>query len=318
MAQTPVMNQNEPSQNGNLSLDWIVRGILTTLGDIFDRATGRGWRPSSSLATSELIEKLKVVLDNEAVTDENGRVLVPHNIRLNMQWDKFSADSESSLQMLQNELLVAAVDHINDRKYYTKAPIRLDVRPDYFTSGVVLRVSFEEFGKEEVETALQLDRPSEPKASQSEENRRFRIEASFSIGGRLVSQTIDISPGQRLSIGRSATNDLVIDDESVSKIHASLFIDSDGRMRVADTGSTNGTFIEGKRISYGKSHEAGRNKLITFGGITVKLEVSNPVTGGSAEDNPEMMAGDRETAIRSTAEIDENALTARQNNSDND
>lgn len=318
MAQTPVMNQNEPSRNGSLNLDWIVRGILTKLGDIFDRATGRGWRPSSSLATSELIEKLKALLDNEAVTDENGRVLVPNNIRLNMQWDKFSADSESSLQTLQNELLVAAVDHINDRKYYTKAPIRLDVRPDYFTSGVVLRVGFEEFGKEEGETELQLDQPSETKASPLLENRRFRIDASFSIGDRLISQSVDVSPGQRLSIGRSATNDIVIDHESVSKVHAALFIDSDGEMRVADTGSTNGTFLEGKRISYGKSHDAGRNNLITFGGITVKLEVSNSGSGGSVEEDREMSAGDRQTANRSIEELGENPLIARQNKPDND
>ena len=52
-----------PEQNNSakkkLSLDWLMRGVLTKVGDTLDRLTGRRWNPSSSLATSELIEKLK-------------------------------------------------------------------------------------------------------------------------------------------------------------------------------------------------------------------------------------------------------------------
>ncbi|HLM59395.1 MAG TPA: hypothetical protein VK308_01200, partial [Pyrinomonadaceae bacterium] len=55
--------QSPPQKS--FSLDWLVRGVLTKIGDTFDRLTGRNWKPSSSLATSELIDRLKKLLDAE-------------------------------------------------------------------------------------------------------------------------------------------------------------------------------------------------------------------------------------------------------------
>src|SRR4028119_1765285 len=107
------MSDQTPTKK-SFSPDWLVRGVLSKLGETFDRLTGRNWKPSSSLATSELIERLKKLLDSEVKdTDGKGR-FVPHNIKLKMQWDKFSTDAEDALKKLQNELLTAAIDHIND------------------------------------------------------------------------------------------------------------------------------------------------------------------------------------------------------------
>ena len=138
--------QNAPqTTKKGISADWLVRGVLTKIGDIFDRLTGRGYKPSSSLATSELIERLKFLLDSEA-EEEDGRTFVPHNVKLKMQWDKFSTDSTESLRELENEFLVAAIDHINDKRYYTNAPFHVEAKPDYFTQGVKLFVSFDTLG----------------------------------------------------------------------------------------------------------------------------------------------------------------------------
>ena len=87
------MVEKVPAAKG-ITPDWLVRGVLTKVGDIFDRLTGRGWKPSSTLATSELIEKLKALLDSEVREDTPGCKFVPNNIKLKMQWDKFSTDSE--------------------------------------------------------------------------------------------------------------------------------------------------------------------------------------------------------------------------------
>src|SRR5690349_2653561 len=59
MANKPV------SGKSSISADWFMRGALTRIGDAFDRITGRKWTPSSSIATSELIERLKKLLDSE-------------------------------------------------------------------------------------------------------------------------------------------------------------------------------------------------------------------------------------------------------------
>ncbi|MEC7724609.1 MAG: FHA domain-containing protein, partial [Planctomycetota bacterium] len=50
-----------------------------------------------------------------------------------------------------------------------------------------------------------------------------------------------------LRIGRKAGNDLVLADEKTSGVHCELTPDA-GRLVLKDLGSTNGTFLDGKRI----------------------------------------------------------------------
>ena len=64
-----------------------------------------------------------------------------------------------------------------------------------------------------------------------------------------------VGAGQVLSVaetpftmGRHATNQLPIDDDSISRFHA-RFVCEDGNYFVEDLGSRNGTFLQGKRIT---------------------------------------------------------------------
>ena len=267
----PEIPQNSKK---DLTPDWFVQGALTRIGDMFDRLTGRGWKPSSSLATSGLIERMKVLMESENKEVENGRKFVPHNIKLKMQWDKFSTDSEESLKALENELLIAAVDFINDHRYYTYAPLRVEVKPDYFTTGVKLFVSYDSTEDEaELNVTVpgmnlgDLDIPVEPNASP----------ASRTLTARFLEQTktFELLPGRRISVGRTKENEIALDDPSVSKFHASVMLNAEGRIVVADTGSTNGTFVDSERIAYGKAMTV--NRSVKFGTIEVTFAVDQPI-----------------------------------------
>lgn len=52
-----------------------------------------------------------------------------------------------------------------------------------------------------------------------------------------------------LKIGRSSSNDIVLDDQTVSAQHAILYIDDNNQYRIKDLNSTNGTFVNDNRIS---------------------------------------------------------------------
>lgn len=272
-------NQAKPIKKA-VSADWFVRGILTKVGEIFDRLTGRNWKPSSSLATSELSERLKLLLDTEATDAGGGRMFVPHNIKLKMQWDKFSADSDTTIKTLENELLVAAIDHINDKRYYTYAPIKLEIKTDYFTEGVKLSAGFDKFGGEtkENDAAINVSIPDLknvivnqiPETAAAAPKTIF--EASFTVKDKPRVKQLAFEVRQRLSVGRTKENDLWLDDASVSKIHAALVLNSDKQLMVADTGSTNGTFINGERIAYGRAFVLKDADQLKFGSIEVALE----------------------------------------------
>ena len=56
-------------------------------------------------------------------------------------------------------------------------------------------------------------------------------------------------PVRNLRIGRAPDNDLVLDDLLVSRYHAELRKRPDGGFEIADLGSQNGTFVNGRRIA---------------------------------------------------------------------
>jgi pSer/pThr/pTyr-binding forkhead associated (FHA) protein len=245
---------------------------------MFDRWTGRNWQPSSSLAASEIIERLKRLLDSE-VRDLGAKgKFVPHNIKLKMQWDKFSTDAQTGLEKLKDELLVATIDHINDKRYHTFAPIDLEIKPDYFTDGIKLTSSFETFADEqEPEGTLNVTMPDlknvliAPLEEIAAAPAAEIYVAELTVYGKVRKVELSFIEKQRRSVGRTKQNDLWIDDPSVSKLHAAFVLNSERQLMLADTGSTNGTFINGQRIAYGKAHLIIEGDKLKFGTIEVNL-----------------------------------------------
>lgn len=273
------MTEKQPVAKKHFTADWLMQGVLTRIGDTFDRLTGRRWIPSSSLATSGLIERLLKLIDSEAVEVAGKGTVVPHNIKLKIQWDKFSTDADDSIEKLENELLIAAADHINDCLYYTHAPLHIEVKPDYFTEGVKLFVSFDKFGGEDHEAELNVTVPS-IKLNNEQTNLpdkktdvgEITFIARFKIKDAARERKLSFHQDTRLSIGRTGSNDLILDDVSVSKIHASLVADRDDNLSLADTGSTNGTFINDTRIAYGKAVKLVGGDRVKFGSVEVVFE----------------------------------------------
>ncbi|MFC9281846.1 FHA domain-containing protein [Streptomyces collinus] len=54
--------------------------------------------------------------------------------------------------------------------------------------------------------------------------------------------------GGRITVGRSADADVPLDDPDVSRLHCAVTVAADGRVSVADLGSTNGTALDGTRV----------------------------------------------------------------------
>ena len=72
-------------------------------------------------------------------------------------------------------------------------------------------------------------------------------------------------------MGRAKDNELRIQDDSVSKAHAALVMNKAGDLLVADTGSTNGTFVNGERLTYGASQQINNGDVVGFGFIEVRF-----------------------------------------------
>jgi pSer/pThr/pTyr-binding forkhead associated (FHA) protein len=101
-----------------------------------------------------------------------------------------------------------------------------------------------------------------------------------------------------VNIGRADYNDLVVPEASVSATHAKLQR-RDGIWVLTDLGSTNGTFVDGERIS--EETALGPGATIKFGEVTTLFESTDEITGIQPRMGTRMMEGLPESEPRPSA-----------------
>lgn len=83
-----------------------------------------------------------------------------------------------------------------------------------------------------------------------------------------------LGPGQRITIGRHASNDLALDDRSVSRFHARLdWLLGAPTPVVVDLGSLNGTFVGGERVLRAP---LGEMAVFQVGSVEVAVALLHP------------------------------------------
>jgi pSer/pThr/pTyr-binding forkhead associated (FHA) protein len=78
---------------------------------------------------------------------------------------------------------------------------------------------------------------------------------------------------ESLQVGRDPAADLVLRDQTVSRLHASLDRRGDG-WSVTDLGSTNGTSVGGRRLAPQETVALQPGAMVQFGDVVCTFEVS--------------------------------------------
>lgn len=76
---------------------------------------------------------------------------------------------------------------------------------------------------------------------------------------------------EKVTVGRSPDNDIVIDDELISRKHACLAV-IDGKIVLTDNKSTNGTVVHGEVV---ETRELVPGDRVTIGSATITLKVND-------------------------------------------
>ncbi|HWO89393.1 MAG TPA: adenylate/guanylate cyclase domain-containing protein [Gemmatimonadales bacterium] len=95
---------------------------------------------------------------------------------------------------------------------------------------------------------------------------------AFKLVGTTDSQTIDVKVGKTLIVGRAVNSDVPIYDPTISRQHAQLTV-QDGGVLVKDLGSSNGTFLNGARIT---EAVAQPNDVVMFGKVAFHVREVSP------------------------------------------
>ncbi|MER5472742.1 FHA domain-containing protein [Streptomyces sp. NPDC002685] len=89
---------------------------------------------------------------------------------------------------------------------------------------------------------LGLGAPAEPGPDLDDVSAQLHVVAGPDAGG------VHLLHGGQIHIGRSADADVPLDDPDVSRLHCAVTVTPEGRVSVADIGSTNGTTLDGSRV----------------------------------------------------------------------
>jgi len=95
------------------------------------------------------------------------------------------------------------------------------------------------------------------------------LELSLPDGGK---QEFELSKSQ-ITLGRGLTNDITITDSKISRTHARIEVDDQGRVRLVDLGSTNGSKLNGEKVVEAQVHPGD---VITLGGTQLRYQFDDP------------------------------------------
>ncbi|MFF5333904.1 FHA domain-containing protein [Streptomyces sp. NPDC013181] len=111
---------------------------------------------------------------------------------------------------------------------------------------------------------LSLQAPGEDEAVDDAVPARLQVVAGPDAGG------VHLLHGGSVRIGRSAEADVPLDDPDVSRLHCEVTVRDDGRVTVADLGSTNGTSLDGTPV-HGSPVRLAPGALLRLGESTLRL-----------------------------------------------
>jgi pSer/pThr/pTyr-binding forkhead associated (FHA) protein len=100
------------------------------------------------------------------------------------------------------------------------------------------------------------------------------------VDGRMRGASFDVPP-ERSEIGRQAGVAILLDDQDVSRRHAVLER-AGGRVVLTDPGSTNGTWVNRRRLRAGDPGdrvELRDGDEVRLGSVTLRFSTARPATG---------------------------------------
>ena len=259
----------------------VLRAIESTIEGLFEGVFGRAFR--THVQPVELARKLAKEMDEHRSVSVS-RVYVPNEYTVYLSSSdraQFAAYEGSLLGELQEYL----VEHARREAYALLTPPRVLIQTDDDLAmgefGIATRVAQPDEARAQAPAALPapvpvptapappaLEPPAatmvyRPEVPLSEDDgppeEVLRERVTLTVDGR----TLPVTTG-RVVVGRSRECDIRVEDGNVSRRHFELVQEGPTTWAVADLGSTNGTEVNGRRVSGRKRVENGDR--ITIGG----------------------------------------------------
>ena len=126
---------------------------------------------------------------------------------------------------------------------------------------------------------LRMDDATTFDLTQTARGRSFRPRAYLAVVAGLESRIVPLPRHREISVGRSHSSDVAIDDLAVSRLQCTLCWEGGDVVVLEDHGSRNGTFVDGARVDRRATLASGQE--VTVG--PVRMVVSVGPDGGARD-----------------------------------
>jgi hypothetical protein len=196
----------------------------------------------SEVQPVEVAAALQRECDDRAAIVTRGRTMVPNDFTVELgqhDHDRLAMYAEP----LGNELAAMVREHAEEQGYQFVGPVqvRFELVDDLDTGIFRVRSQAVASGAAEGHGPAAVSAPAD-------------VSAALQVGGSTLALT-----HRHTVVGRGAASDLRLDDAGVSRRHAEIVLSDPPR--IEDLGSTNGTFVDGERVTSAELYDGARIRL---------------------------------------------------------
>lgn len=225
-------------------LDRFERGVENVVSSVFSKAFRAEVKPV------EIASAIRRDMDNKSAAVSRDRTVAPNEFSVALSPSDLKRVQEFGQDTLAGEMVAAATDHATSQSYSFVGPVEVGFVEEENLST----------GRFRIKAATQRGNVAPAAATNATTTHPI-----LDIDGRRFLLT-----GEVTVIGRGSNADIVLDDSGVSRRHLEIRVTPRGVI-AKDLGTTNGTFVEGHRISAatlidGNTITMGRTRMMFWTG----------------------------------------------------
>ena len=249
-----------------------ARRVLERLGAKADsRTAAEKQQTFSPREIGDLTSRIERVIENSLQEDKQGlKRVAPNHFKILFTYEETSRLNTQYIEALATELKAVIFEYINNRRYETRGPVMVETGRDLFAKMTVIKPGFETADpSQEPGVATLPDTVAQTARTAAHAEGARKVELRTSDGRSFQVQLL--SGAAPAYIGRVSGNAIRIDDPSISRMHSSIGLRSNGDIVIADLGSSNGTFVNGQILSSNEARAVKPGDTIKVGDIALTV-----------------------------------------------
>lgn len=263
---------DEKDDSGLQQAEGFFKRVLERIGSTLDAKMPTGDARLPPHVVGALAAAIERAIEGHIQPDDRGiHRLAPDFFQVLLTYEQSARLSDTDRAALADELASTASEYVVNRRYETRARIRVEIGADIFARQPHVETRYSPAPGETGSAAVRDVRPVAGGGQQQQKTADGNFQFS-GPGGKPVYRLYLHPGGDPVTVGRAAGNRLHIDHTSVSKFHATVTLTRDNALILSDLGSTNGTYVNDEASAIDTPRVISSGDTIVFGEVPFRIE----------------------------------------------